>query len=78
MREVIGTSSKKKDTLKTALALEKKVVATYKSLEAEAKKRNALDLAKFYDEYGKEAAKRVQKIEELQRKMEKEKRELDK
>jgi ferritin len=73
---VIDTSSKK-DTLKTALALEKKVVTTYKQLESEAKKRNALDLAKFYDDYGKEAEKRVEKIEELQRKIDKEKRELE-
>nr|MDO8081881.1 hypothetical protein [Candidatus Freyarchaeota archaeon] len=70
-------SSKKKDRLKVALTLEKKALATYKKLETEAKQRNALDLAKLFDDLGRENNDRIERIEELQRKMEREKRELE-
>lgn len=70
-------SSKKKDNLKIALALEKKCLTTYQRMEAEAKKRNAIELAKLFDELGRDNSRRMERIEELQKRMAREKRELD-
>jgi hypothetical protein len=70
-------STKKKDRLKMALAIEKKSLATYQKMEAEAKKRNAIELAKLFDELGRDNSRRIEMIEELERKMERDKRELE-
>ncbi len=70
-------SSRKKSNLETALSWEKRSVSTYKKMEAEAKKKNALQVAKLFDSLGRDSEKRAEKIESLIKKMKREKRKIE-
>lgn len=69
--------SKRKSTLMSARDWEKKSVANYKKLEKEATKRDAIKVAKLFDKLGKDSEKRLKRIEDLVKKMKREKRQID-
>ena len=69
--------SKRKSTLMTARGYEKRSIANYKKLEKEATKRDAIKVAKLFDKLGKDSEKRLKKIEDLIKRMKREKRQID-
>lgn len=69
--------SRRKSTLMSARDWEKKSISNYKKLEKDASKRNAIKVARLFDKLGKDSEKRLKKIEDLIKKMKREKRELD-